>query len=63
MALGVLDPLHVRAEIDEAEIPRFRPGASATVSSAGGSGGNSITTSHPFAEESLVQQPVTRVEP
>jgi RND family efflux transporter MFP subunit len=29
MILGVLDPLHVRIDIDEADVPRFAPGARA----------------------------------
>lgn len=35
MVLGVTDPLHVRADIDEAEIGRFRPGARAVASLRG----------------------------
>ncbi len=35
MILGVIDPLHVRVDIDEAEIPRFQSGASAFASLKG----------------------------
>jgi len=35
MVLGVIDPLHVRVDIDEAEIPRFQPGAKAFASLKG----------------------------
>lgn len=35
MVLGVTDPLHVRAEIDEAEIGRFRPGSRVVASLRG----------------------------
>ena len=35
MVLGRADPLHVRIDIDEADIPRYRPGAPATASARG----------------------------
>ncbi|MDZ4842992.1 MAG: biotin/lipoyl-binding protein [Hyphomicrobium aestuarii] len=35
LVLGMTDVLHVRADIDEVDIPRFTPGRSATVSSRG----------------------------
>jgi hypothetical protein len=33
--LGVIDPLHLRVDIDESEIPRFHPGARAFASLRG----------------------------
>ncbi len=35
MVLGVVDPLHIRVDIDESEIPRFHPGAKAYASVRG----------------------------
>lgn len=35
MVLGVVDPLHIRVDIDESEIPRFNPGAKAYASVRG----------------------------
>ena len=36
--MGQIDPLHIRVDIDESEIPRFRPEAIATATLRGSSG-------------------------
>jgi multidrug resistance efflux pump len=38
ITMGQIDPLHVRVDIDESEIPRFRPDAVATATLRGSSG-------------------------
>ena len=38
IVLGTFGPLHVRVDIDEADIPRFRPGAAGIASPRGDSG-------------------------
>jgi multidrug efflux pump subunit AcrA (membrane-fusion protein) len=38
ITMGQIDPLHIRVDIDESEIPRFRPEAIATATLRGSSG-------------------------
>lgn len=53
ITMGQIDPLHIRVDIDESEIPRFRPDAIATASLRGTSG-NSVKLQYVRTEPLVV---------
>jgi HlyD family secretion protein len=67
VVLGTVGPLHLRVDIDEADIPRFKPGAAGTASPRGDSGQKILlrfvrVEPHVIAKRSLSGDGIERVD-